>query len=86
MKWLASYLVEGMQGIIEENYLYIIERKGRLWIYTPLDEPDIPIIGIYRTHLDARVCDILRNHWGKSNVFVSVRKVASAVLEDKNAR
>lgn len=86
MKWLTSYLVEGMQGVIEENYLYIVERRGRLWLYIPLDEPDIPIIGIYRNHLDARVCELLRNQWAKSNVYVTVRKVASAVLEDKNAR
>lgn len=92
MRWVTTFLVNGMQGVIQEEYIYIVDsvqtvsdNPKKFWLYQSPDIPNIIILQPRRYACDDKVTEILQKHWGKSNVFVTVKKIASTVIEVNNA-
>ena len=92
MRWITTFLVTGMQGVIQEEYIYIVdsvqttsENPKKFWVYQSPDLPNIIILNPRRYACEDRVHDIIQKHWATCNVFVTVKKVASTMIEDANA-
>ena len=92
MRWVKTFLVTGMQGVIQEEYIYIAdsvqtisEDPRKFWVYKSDDLPNIIILNRRQYACEDRVHDVIQKHWANSNVFVTVKKVASTMIEDANA-
>ena len=92
MRWITTFLVSGMRGVIQDEHTYIVdsvqtisENPKKFWLYQSLDMPNIIILNPRKHACDDRVCDVLQKYWAERNVFVTVKKVASTMIEDANA-
>ena len=92
MRWIKTFLVTGMQGVIQEEYIYIVdsvqtisEKPKKFWVYKSPDLPNIIILNPRQYACEDRVHDVIQKHWATCNVFVTVKKVASTMIEDANA-
>jgi hypothetical protein len=92
MRWITTFLVNGMQGVIQEEYVYIVDSvetesqsPRKFWLYQSPDIPNIIILNPRRYACDDKVKEVLQNHWAQSNVFVTVKKIASTAFEVHNA-
>jgi hypothetical protein len=93
MRWVTTFLVTGMQGVIQEEYIYTVQsvqtksdKPKKFWLYQSPDLPDVIILNPKRYACDDRVYDVIQKHWAGCNVFVTVKKIASTMIEDANAR
>jgi hypothetical protein len=92
MRWVKTFLVTGMQGVIQEEYIYIVdsvqttsEKPVKFWVYKSDDLPNVIILNHRQYACEDKVYDIIQKHWATCNVFVTVKKVASTMIEDANA-
>ena len=92
MRWITTFLVTGMQGVIQEEYVFIVDaietqssKPSKFWLYQSPDIPNIVILHPRRYACDDKVTEVLQKHWAESNVFVTVKKIASTAFEVNNA-
>lgn len=83
MKHIYTFLATAPVYGIEEDYIWVSEKKGKFWLYKSPDFDNIVILGVYKHHCEKQCCDVIQRMWARSNVFIQVMKVAAtAVIEN----
>lgn len=86
MKHIYTFLASSPTYGIEEEYIYVCEKRGGFWHYKSPDIDTIDIIGYSKVHCDRQCIAIIQSLWSQSNVFVSVKKIASSLVRENASK
>ena len=85
MKFCITFLAENDKMGIEQDYIWIAEKRGAFWL---IQSPDIDYVAIIchsRYHGEAQAREFIRMLWARSNVYVTVKKYHSSLVSDSQA-
>lgn len=90
MKFVSTFLADGMKGAIQEEYVWIGEYMGDFpngffHFYSP-DIDSIDVIHKRKFHAEDIIKNIIQKIWANSNVHVTVKKISTSYIGDDYAR
>lgn len=85
MKHILTFIAYGMDGAIDVDYVWVCEEYDGMWVSHSMDIDFISVIAPTAIKRDRQIAEVIKSIWLQSNVYVSVRKIASSSVVE-NAR